>query len=89
MADERREWAINRIRAKRGFWVHLAFYLAVNAFLVIIWSADTSDSFWPVWPMLGWGIGVVAHAVSVVVGPLQISEERIARELKRRGAAGR
>jgi hypothetical protein len=34
------------------------------------------------WPMLGWGIGVVAHGVAVVAGPRQISEERINRELE-------
>ena len=84
MTDEQREWAIKRIRAKRGFWVHLAVYLAVNTLLVSIWAASSGDYFWPVWPMLGWGIGVVAHAAAVLVGPSKISEERIDRELRGR-----
>lgn len=82
MTDEQREWAIRRIRAKQGFWVHLAIYLAVNTLLVFIWAAGPRDYFWPVWPMLGWGIGVVAHAAAVLVGPSTISEERIERELR-------
>lgn len=84
MTDEQRQWAIKRIRAKQGFWVHLAVYVAVNALLVFIWAASSSDAFWPVWPMLGWGIGVVAHAVMVRVGPSTISEERIDREIRGR-----
>ncbi len=84
MTQDQRQWAINRIRAKRAFWVHLAVYVAVNVLLVVIWAAGSRDYFWPVWPMLGWGIGVVAHGVTVHVGPSTISEERIDRELRGR-----
>jgi hypothetical protein len=34
--------------------------------------------------MLGWGIGVAAQAVSVYVGPSEISEAQIDRELQGR-----
>lgn len=84
MTEDQRQWAIKRIRAKRAFWVHLAVYLAVNTLLVFIWAAGSGDHFWPMWPMLGWGIGVVAHGVTVYVGPSTISEERIERELRGR-----
>lgn len=84
MTEEERQWAIRRIRAKRGFWIHLSVYLAVNALLVVIWATTTAAYFWPVWPILGWGIGVVAHGVSVFVGSSKISEDRIDRELHRR-----
>jgi hypothetical protein len=84
MTDEQREWAINRIKAKRAFWVHLVVYVTVNAFLVFIWAATSSDGFWPIWPMLGWGIGVASHGAAVIAGPATISEERINRELRSR-----
>lgn len=84
MTEEERQWAIGRIRAKQAFWVHLAVYIAVNTLLVVIWAASSSDQFWPVWPMLGWGIAIVAHAVRVFLGPREISEERIDRELRNR-----
>ena len=83
MNEEKRQWAIERIRAKRGFWIHFGVYLAVNALLVFIWATDPSGSFWPMWALLGWGIGVVAHALRVFIGPSEISEERIDRELRR------
>ena len=84
MVDERREWAIKRIRAKREFWVHLFVYFAVNTFLVVIWAVTSGGYFWPIWPMLGWAIGLGAHGLSVFAGPRQITEERINRELEGR-----
>lgn len=88
MTDDRRQWAIGRVRAKRAFWVHLSVYILVNAFLVVVWAASSAGYFWPVWPMLGWGIGVAAHALSVFLAPTEVSEERIDRELQgRRGSS--
>ena len=84
MTDEQRQWAIRRIQAKRAFWVHLVVYFAVNAFLILIWAMTSGGYFWPVWPMLGWGVGVAAHAASVYVGPSEISEAQIERELQGR-----
>ena len=83
MTEEQRQRAIGRIRAKRGFWVHFAVYLAVNALFVLIWAMTSATYFWPVWPMLGWGIGVAAYAVSVYARPSEISEAQIDRELGR------
>jgi hypothetical protein len=84
MADDQRQWAIKRVRAKRAFWLHLLVYILVNTLLVVVWAASTADYFWPVWPMLGWGIGLVAHAVTVFLTPMDVSEERIDRELQGR-----
>ena len=77
MTEEQRQWAIRRIQAKRGFWVHFAVYLAVNALLVLIWAMTSAAYFWPVWPILGWGIGVAAR-------PSEISDAQIDRELRSR-----
>ena len=41
---------------------HVAAYVAVNVMLVAIWALTGFGYFWPVWPMLGWGIGIVSHA---------------------------
>jgi hypothetical protein len=86
VSEQQRQQAIRRIQAKRGFWVHFAVYLAVNALLVLIWAVTSGGYFWPVWPMLGWGIGVAAHAVSVYAGSSEISEAQIDRELRRLGS---
>jgi hypothetical protein len=46
---------------RRDFAEHLRSYLAVMALLVVIWALTGMGYFWPVWPMLGWGIGVFSH----------------------------
>ncbi len=82
MTDMQRDRAIRRIRAKRGVWLHLGFYLATNAVLVVVWAMTWTGYFWPGWVLLGWGIGLIAHASAIFVAWRPISEERIQRELK-------
>jgi hypothetical protein len=36
-------------------------FLLVNALLVGIWLLTGAGYFWPMWPFLGWGIGLAAH----------------------------
>ena len=47
-------------KARAGFKRSLFTYLVVNAFLIGIWffSAGPDSYFWPIWAMLGWGVGV-------------------------------
>jgi uncharacterized protein DUF1707/2TM domain-containing protein len=47
--------------AQRG-WdsEHIRAYVAVCSMLVVIWALTGAGYFWPIWPILGWGIGVVA-----------------------------
>jgi 2TM domain len=79
--DELRRRAVNRLRAKAGFWTHLAVYLAVNAFLVLIWFFTGAGYFWPIFPIAGWGIGVAANAWDAF-GSEPVTEERIQREME-------
>ena len=67
MDDEanRYERARKRVREIRGFYSHLAIYLIVNAGLLAINLLTSPFSLWFYWPMLGWGIGVAVHGVSV------------------------
>ena len=85
MTDERYERARRRVEALRGFYVHLFFYVAVNAILVVI-DLLTSGSTWFYWSLGGWGIGLVAHAVSVFAeGPFasRWEERKIAEYMAR------
>jgi hypothetical protein len=49
-------------RPDPGFRAHLSTYVTVMAGLVVLWALCGFGYFWPIWPMLGWGIGVVSHA---------------------------
>ena len=79
-----RKQAVDRLKKKQDFKVHLLVYLLVNAFLVVIWavSRDDGDLFWPIFVIVGWGIGVVANAWDVY-GRRPITEEQIQREQDR------
>ena len=81
--DDRRERAIRRLKAKGEFKVHLLAYVLVNAFLVVIWAVSGANFFWPVFPILGWGIGLVFHAWDVYGN--EPSEEKIRREMDKLG----
>ena len=59
--------AAARKQAKReaAFYRNLASYVLVNAFLVALNLLTSPDNFWAIWPLLGWGIGVVSQAFGV------------------------
>jgi hypothetical protein len=76
-----REKAIARLKQKSDFRAHLFAYLVVNASVVVIWLATGTGFFWPIFPMLAWGIGLVFHAWDVYWRK-PISEEQIRREME-------
>lgn len=51
------------VNARIGFYIHLTAFLVVNALLVFINLATSSECRWFQWPLLGWGLGIFAHAV--------------------------
>ena len=80
-------WAIARKRA--SFKSNLFTYLAVMTFLWALWyfthGKDHADSWpWPIWPTLGWGLGVVMHFFGAYVYPEANSTEREYEKLKRK-----
>jgi hypothetical protein len=78
---ELRERALKRLKKRRDFHGHVLVYLLVNAFLVVIWAVTSPDGFfWPVFPIVGWGIGVVMNAWDVYFAE-DITEEQITREM--------
>ena len=50
---------------RQSFKIHLTFYVLVNLFLIGVWAASGGGYFWPVWSILGWGLGVAAHGAVV------------------------
>ncbi|BBY80534.1 DUF1707 domain-containing protein [Mycolicibacterium pulveris] len=66
--DPRRHEARRRA-VRRSVRLHLAGYLTMVAIVLTVWLAVglTAGSwyFWPIWPILGAGIGVLGHTLSV------------------------
>ena len=80
--QERREAAVKRLKAKREFWQHVVIYVLVNALLVAVWAVTNDGShFWPMWPLLGWGIGLAMHAWDTFQKP--ISDEAVRKEMEK------
>jgi hypothetical protein len=61
--DGPRERVVSGLDKKSDFRIHLLIYVLVNGLLVVIWAMTGSGFFWPIFPMAGWGIGVVANAL--------------------------
>ena len=77
-----RERALERIEKKHEFYAHLLTYVLVNAMFVGIWAVTGAGFFWPVLPLMGWGIGIGFHAWDTYrVG--EPSEAQIEREVRR------
>ena len=80
--DTMRDRAVRRLKKRRDFAGHLLIYTMVNTFLVVIWALTSASFFWPIFPIVGWGIGVVMNAWDVWRGD-EFSDEQIAREIER------
>lgn len=59
-------------RARIGVRIHLAAYLFFVTTAVAIWVVTSAvfgaSYFWPIWPALGGGIGLLSHALPVRFG---------------------
>ena len=53
-------------RVLHSFKVHVATYVPLNLLLIGIWAAGGGGYFWPVWPILGWGVAVACHAAPLL-----------------------
>jgi hypothetical protein len=76
--QELRERALKHLKDKRDLKAHLLAYVTVNLLLVAIWFAAGGGFFWPMFPILGWGIGIAFHVWDVVSpepGPREVEAE--------------
>lgn len=76
-------WQVAKARA-RFKWSAMG-YLLVNAFLVAIWfiTSGPFSYFWPIWPMMGWGIGIAFQYFHAFHGNEISSTESEFEKLKR------
>lgn len=61
---EKLEAAKRRVAALKGFYIHLTAFVLVNIGLTAI-NIGTGSEWWVQWVWLGWGIGIIAHALAV------------------------
>lgn len=63
--DELERLAHRRARAKRVWIIHLMVYVVVNVLVFSMSTYALGNRPWSIFPLLGWGVGLVLHGVSV------------------------
>jgi hypothetical protein len=63
--DELDRLARRRAGAKLGWYTHAALYVLVNLFLFAVSEQAFGHRRWSVMPLLGWGVGLALHGISV------------------------
>lgn len=61
---EERE-AMEFVQGLKGFYGHLISYVLVIGGLFVINYLSNPDYIWAWWPMLGWGLGLMSHAINL------------------------
>ncbi len=64
-AERQEKEAFDHVRKLRGFYLHLMKYVVVNLGLMVVNLIATPQHLWFQWVILGWGIGLLAHAFRV------------------------
>ena len=79
--------AARRRTARLGVRIHLGAYLAMVVIVLTVWLAVGLTAgawyFWPIWPILGAGIGLASHAIPVRLAVPGLCQSRPA--IHRRG----
>ena len=86
-AQELYEQAKSRVKAKRKFYTHVTSWVVMSIFFILL-NLSTTDYFWAIFPILGWGIGVAFHGIQVFSSEWEDGEiEREYLRLKRKRRA--
>ncbi|MCB0632082.1 MAG: 2TM domain-containing protein [Saprospiraceae bacterium] len=75
----------DQAKARVEFRIHVFIFIAVIVLLAIINLFTSPENLWFIWPMLGWGIGLVVHALRVYVfsGEEGLKERMIQHEMNK------
>jgi hypothetical protein len=76
-----------RVEKRMGFYTHLGVYLGVCTLLTILNLTVAGDYFWAMWPIIGWGSGVICHGLFTFVFTSESSakERMIEKEMQKGG----
>ena len=58
------ERVMREVEELKGFYEHALSFAVIITFLWIINFITSTAYWWAIWPTLGWGLGLVFHAIS-------------------------
>lgn len=73
----------DRVRAKIDLIRHALVFVVVNAFMFGLDWMQNQRIDWAYWSLLGWGLGLASHAVSVFTRSTWLASHVLASEQKR------
>jgi hypothetical protein len=83
--NDKELWTIAKRRAM--FKRSLAMYFLVNSFLCAVWfitiGRNGGRHFWPIWPILGWGLGIAIQYANAYTRSNFYSVEKEYEKLKK------
>ena len=66
--------AEKRVKKKKEFFEHFTTFLVMSVFFFLLNMVTSFGHWWFMWPIIGWGIGVFFHYMSVFglpgIGPI-------------------
>ena len=78
------EQAKKRVEARKEFFIHLTVYVVVNIMLVLIWAFAAGGGYpWFIFPLGGWGIGLLFHGLGVFVFEQRSDKAAIEKEAEK------
>ena len=82
--EELYDYARKRVKKRRKFYSHLITWVVMSTFFILL-NLATSDYFWAIFPILGWGIAVAFHGIRIFTNEWEDSEiDREYERLKKR-----
>lgn len=57
--------ASKKVKEIKGFYIHLFCFLIAISFMVFLNLKYSPEHLWFIYPLSGWGIGLVGHAIGV------------------------
>ena len=62
---ERYYKAQKKVKEIREFYEHLTVYLLVNPIVIVVNIMTSPGYLWFIWCLMGWGIGLILHGLTV------------------------
>lgn len=86
-SDHLRKEAIQRVKAKQNFRRTAGVFVILWLFFIAIWAFSSKEhtlaTFWPIWPILGMGIGLAFMGWNAYGGGDQVTDAQIDAEMRK------
>lgn len=76
--------ALEYVRDIKGFYTNLVLYVVIIIALFIFNYWVTPDYIWAWWVVLGWGVGIIGHAISIFELPFFFDADWEKRQIEKR-----